>query len=121
MGLFLLKEAGELAENKSSRKITIKDADEAIKKLKDFQIKSTSNLDDDENMILNMIKENSGKTSMEIFEIYKKKGGKKSYTSYQRKLKNLERGKFISLKSVNRGEPGRSTVIEWGYKRLDEF
>jgi len=121
VGLFLLKEAGEITEGRSSKKIDLKDAESAIKKLKDFQIKSTSNLDDDENIILNTIKENSGKTSMEIFEMYKRKGGKKSYASYQRKLKNLERGRFVSLRSLNRGEPGRSTIVEWGYRGLDEF
>ncbi|MEK6860689.1 MAG: AAA family ATPase [Nanoarchaeota archaeon] len=121
LGLFLLKEAGELSENRSSKKITMEDAEGAIKKLKNFQIKSTSNLDEDENMILNTIRDNSGKTSMEIFDLYKKLDGKQSYASYQRKLKNLERGKFISLRVVNRGQPGRSTVVEWGYKRLDDF
>lgn len=121
VGLFLLKEAGELAENRSSKKLTRNDAEESIKKLKDFQIKSTSNLDDDENAILNVVKNNSGKTSMEIFNIYKNNGGKQSYASFQRKIKNLEKGRFISLRALNTGEPGRSTLIELGYKRLDEF
>ncbi len=119
-GLYLLKEAGEIAESNLSRKINTEHAKKAIGKLKDFQIKSTSNLDLDENLILDLVKDYSGKTTVQLHKLYLEKGGKQAYTTFQRKIRSLERGKFISLREINEGK-GRSTIVEYGVKRLSEF
>ena len=112
-GLFLLKNAGEEAEAKSKRKITIEDAKIAIEKLVEFQRKSASQLGEEEEFILSLIKNNSGKTSSEMHEIYANNKGKLAYTTFQRKLKSLEKGKFITLNKVNIGK-GMTTVVKYG-------
>lgn len=94
-GLFLLKQAGENAENKSSKKITLEYACEAIASL------SIADLDneDDVELLLNIIKESSGKYKTEIFKIYENKGGK-SYRTFQRKINELEKANKISSKEA---------------------
>ncbi len=112
-GLFLLKNAGEEAEAKSKRKITIEEAKIAIEKLVEFQRKSTSQLGEEEELILNLVKNNSGKTSSKMHEIYSINGGKLAYTTFQRKLKSLEKGKFVTLNKVNVGK-GMTTTVNYG-------
>ena len=56
-----MRESGNIAEDKSSRKITLDYTNEAIKKLDEFTIKKSSDLTEDEQNILNLIKKNSEK------------------------------------------------------------
>ncbi len=121
-GLFLMKEAGELAEIKSQRKILIEDAENAIKKLNDFKAKKIEAFEDNDIELIELIKSNSGKTTTELFEKYKEKENK-SYRTLQRKLKDLEKNGIIFLKEINKGhETGRTTIVEYNTnKTLDEF
>src|SRR3989338_3081955 len=59
-GLFLLKESGTIAENKSSKKILFEHAKEVMQK-SSFIIKSSADFDYEEIAILDLIKENSSK------------------------------------------------------------
>ncbi|MBI5797519.1 AAA family ATPase, partial [Candidatus Woesearchaeota archaeon] len=61
-GLFLLKEAGNAAENRSSKKISPGDVEKAISKLTGFQ-QSKAILDDEEKELLKIIKEHHGESS----------------------------------------------------------
>jgi len=54
--LHLMREAGNIAEEKSSRKITLENAKEAITKIDQFTIKKSSDLTDDEQKYYIMIK-----------------------------------------------------------------
>lgn len=119
-GLYLLKEAGEIAEQNAQRKISAHHADKAIAKLKDFTLKSKTSLDAQEQMILELIKKNSGSTTKTIYELYQKKGGEQSYSNFHKKIKSLEQGKFVSLEETNEG-PGKATVIKYGMKTLQDF
>ncbi|MDP3917134.1 MAG: AAA family ATPase [Nanoarchaeota archaeon] len=123
-GLFLLKNAGEEAENQAKRRITVEHSKKALERLSEFQRKSASQLGDEDGVILNVIKNNSGKSSKDMHNIYLSNGGKLAYTTFQRKLKNLEKGKFITLSEVNEGR-GRSTKVVYGgpenEKKLGEF
>jgi cell division control protein 6 len=123
-GLFLLKGAGEEAEIKSKRNISIEDAKKSMLKLDEFQRKSTSQLSEEEEFILNVVRKNSGITSSEMHKAYTKASGKQAYTTFQRKLKNLDKGKYITLSEINVGR-GRSTKVTYGGpendKKLDEF
>lgn len=121
-GLFLMKESGEIAEAKSSRKIDIEHAENAINKLEDFKVRKIEAFENNDSELIEMIKSNSGKTITDFFEVYKTKENK-SYRTLQRKLKDLEKAGVISLKEVNKGfETGRSTIIEYNCnKTLDEF
>tara|TARA_Y100000310_G_scaffold344677_2_gene458732 strand:+ start:3302 stop:4375 length:1074 start_codon:yes stop_codon:yes gene_type:complete len=121
-GLFLLKNAGEEAESKSSRKITSEHARVAVERLAEFHRKSLDQLGEEEEFILKVIKKNSGITGRKMYDAYKSSGGKQAYTTFQRKLKNLNKGRFITLEEINEGQ-GRSTKITYGgsEKKLDEF
>ncbi len=121
IGLHLLKQAGEIAEGESKRAIEKIHAEKAIKTLGDFRIKQVSTLSHEEDAILLLIKNNSGCTTKQLYDMYKEKGTL-SYSSFQRKIKHLESGKFIMLKEINKGQPGRSTIVEYGtVKKLNEF
>jgi len=120
-GLFLMKEAGELAEAKSQKKINVEDAEKAIFKLEDFKTKDIQLFEDEDKEVINIIKSNSGKTSKEIFQVYEAKQGK-SYRTFQRKVKHLEKAGIINFKEINKGFEGKITVIEYNTnKTLDEF
>jgi len=121
-GLYLMKEAGNLAEDESSKKITIKHVQEAIKKLDDFSIKKSTDLDEEAHALLDLIKANSGLRIGELFEIYQKQGGKSSYKTFQRKIDKLGKGKFISLEKITGGKEGNTTIVKYSkVKTLSEF
>lgn len=103
-GLFLLKQAAEIAEDKSSRTISLYDVNKALETLAitDFNIDS----------LLFIIKENSGKTASEIFKVYEQKENK-SYRTFQRKIKELEKENKIRIKEENKGFEGKQTLLEY--------
>lgn len=120
-GLFLLKETGNIAETKASRKITVEHAQEAIKKLESFHAKSTAPLDEEEKQILELIKQKNGKSTKHIYEIYRNQGGELAYTTFQRKMKILAKNKFITIKPFKSGKVGQSFIVEFGNTTLDDF
>jgi Cdc6-like AAA superfamily ATPase len=67
VGLFLLKEAGNNAEARSSKQLEKKDVIKAIESLESFSIKSSSDFDDETKQILEVCKENSGKKIGELY------------------------------------------------------
>lgn len=116
-GLYLMKESALIAEEESSKKITIKHAEEAIKKLKDFKIKKSTDLSDSEKEILEFLKINSGKSIKEIFALYEEKGQKMTYRNFFRKIKHLEKSRFIALEDI----PNKSSIVTYGVKKLTDF
>ncbi len=107
-GLFLLKQAGEVAENKSSKKIDISCVKNAIDTL------ALIDLDNDPDLltITEIIKENPGKNKTEIFKIYEDKGGSKSYRTFQRKIKELEDNGKIKVKEII-DDLGKQDILEY--------
>lgn len=97
-GLFLLRESGNIAEKKASRKIKKEHAEQAIHKLSEFSLKKDSDFDDEEKVILKIIKENPGKTSTEIHEIFKHYSNK-AYRTFHRKLKSLEEAGVVKIET----------------------
>ena len=121
-GLHLMKEAGLIAESKSSRKILLEHAKQALSKLDEFSIKKTSDLASDEQLILNIIKNNSGKRIGDFFKMYQNNGGKLVYKSFQRKVDKLEKNKFIIVEKTAGGEDGNTTIIRHNSeKKLTDF
>ncbi|MBI2109590.1 AAA family ATPase [Candidatus Woesearchaeota archaeon] len=117
-GLFLLKEAGEQAELKSSRSILKEHAALAFEKLKDFNVKNSLNLGVDEREILAHIKTNSGKT---IGQLHKEAFPDMSYRNFRRKIESLESSGCITCKENTAGK-GKSTLIIYGEeKKLDQY
>jgi len=121
-GLFLLKESALIAESSSLKKINLEHAKQAIKKLTDFKIKSSSDLENEDRDILNIVKENQEKTIKELYEIYAKTSKENmSYRSFCRKIDSLEKSSLISKREV-KDVAGKATIIAYSkIKRLDEF
>ncbi len=112
-GLYLLKEAGFAAENAASRKITMDHANIAISKLDDFTIKNSSELEDETRLILQTIKQNSGKRIGDLHKIFIEEGGKASYKTFQRKIAKLAQNKFVSLRRTSGGTDGNTTMVSF--------
>jgi len=121
-GLYILREAGNIAEEKSSRKITLEHAKTAIQKLDDFSIKKKDELSTDERLILRIIKESKGKKIGQLFEAYQKNGGIGVYKTFQRRIKALEKSKFVSIKKVAGGNEGNTSIVTpSATRKLSEF
>ena len=121
-GLHLMKESALIAENKSSRKISLEHAQQALNKIDEFTIKNSQELQNDEQMILDLIKKNSGDKIGNLFKKYQENGGKLVYKSFQRKIEKLEQGKFITVEKTAGGEDGNTTIIKSNSeKKLTEF
>ncbi|MEK6900253.1 MAG: AAA family ATPase, partial [Nanoarchaeota archaeon] len=121
IGLYLMREAGNLAEEKSSRKITEIHIAEAIKKVDDFHIKPKEGLDEELKNILILIRDNDGKKIGEIYAAYSENGGELSYKSFQRRITKLNEGKFITTERSLSGE-GNSTIVHYdSTRKLTEF
>src|SRR3989344_2891257 len=112
MGLHLMKESALIAENKSSRKISLEHAQQALDKMDEFTIKNPEELQSDEQMILDLARKNSGDKIGNLFKKYQENGGKLVYKSFQRKIEKLEDGKFISVEKTAGGGDGNTTIIK---------
>lgn len=121
IGLYLMREAGNLAEEKSSKKITAIHVAEAMKKVDDFHIKPKEGLDGELQLVLEIIRDHSGKKIGDIYAAYAEMGGEMSYKSFQRRINKLEEGKFISTEKVS-GREGNTTLLKYAVdKKLSEF
>lgn len=122
-GLYLLREAGNAAEDRSSRTVTMEHMDLAVGKLEEFYIKDKAELEDETKFILEIIKRNSGKKIGELFKAYQDEGGKSVYKTFQRKISRLAASKFITVKKMTGGAEGTTTIVTHAgsVKTLDEF
>ena len=121
-GLYILKEAGNHAEERASKKITLDDVKKAILKLDEFKIKAVEALDAEEKQIFDIIKSNSGNKIGDLFRKYEEKGGKSVYKTFQRKIEKLAEGKYISVEKIPGGSEGKTTIVRYeAEKKLTEF
>lgn len=121
-GLFLLREAAQSAEDRSSKKIEKEDAEKAVEKLDDFSQKDNQDLGEMEREILEIIKENSGKKIGDLFKLFEDAGATCSYKTFQRKIKKLEQNNFISVEKIAGGAEGKTSIIKFGsLKKLTDF
>jgi len=121
-GLYMMKEATLVAEERSSKKITMADVQVATKKLEDFSIKKTEELEEEVKLILDIIKENDNQKIGSIYRAYQDSGGKLVYKTFQRKINKLKEDKFIATKKIEGGKEGKTTIISYGKeKKLTEF
>lgn len=110
-GLYIMKEAGNAAEERASRKIEIRDVETSIKKLDEFSIKSSSDLDDEAQKVLDLVKDNKDIKIGDLFRAYVDKGGSMTYKTFQRKIDKLAAGKFIDTEKITGGKDGKTTII----------
>ena len=111
-GLFLIKDAGNLAESSGSKKILIEHCKKSIEKLSTFKLRNSLDFSDDKLTILNLIKENSGKKCIELFKLYQTNGGDKSYQTFKRNVFDLEKSKVISIKNDIEGIIVKYGILE---------
>ena len=88
----------------------------------EFSIKSPEELATEEQMILDMVKTNSGKRIGDLFKCYQDGGGKLVYKSFQRKIDKLEKNRFIVVEKTAGGDEGNTTIVKSNSeKKLTEF
>ncbi len=121
-GLYLMRESGNSAEDRSSKEITLEDAQTALEKLKEFSEKDKSTLEEDEKLILDIIKETPGIKIGDLYKKYESLGGKGVYKTLQRRIAKLDKDRFIKTKQVQ-SKDGNTTLISMNEveKKLDEF
>jgi len=110
-GLYLMREAGTIAESNSAKRIEIEHAKEAIAKLPEFTVKDKNDLDDESNVILAIVKENAESKIGDLFKIYGEKGGQSTYKTFQRKIAKLSENRFISTEKITGGKEGTTTIV----------
>ncbi len=122
-GLFLLRESGNFAESRSSKKIELIDFKKAAEKLSEFSIKSKDTLSEEEKLIFDIINENPESKIGDLYKEYVKRGGKGVYKTFQRKINKLEKNKFIVVDKVEGGKDGRTSIIKINEinKKLTDF
>lgn len=122
VGLHLLRESGLIAEESGSKKILLEHATKAAGKLTGVQLKNSEDLDEETRIVLNIVKENSGKKIGELFKTYQDLGGAGTYKTFQRRIAVLEKGKFIKTETLIGGKEGTTTVISYqSVKKLTEY
>lgn len=121
-GLYLLKEAGNSAESRGSKKIEISDVENSIQKLDQFSVNDVENLKDDTKQILEIIKEKPGSKIGDVYKKYQESGGNMIYKTFQRRISKLEKDKFISCTKLEGGPEGNTTIINLpAEKKLTDY
>jgi archaeal cell division control protein 6 len=124
VGITLLKITGELAEQDSSKKVTLKHVREATKRISTLKpAAANKTFKDEEKIVLEICEKNSGKTTGELYKSYTSVGGKKSEKTFKRTLDALKKKGVIKLKPTGEGFQGRSSIIEYlgPEKKLTDF
>ncbi|MBI1969817.1 AAA family ATPase [Candidatus Woesearchaeota archaeon] len=122
-GLYLMKEAGNAAEDRASRKITQEHVETALRKLEEFSIKKTEELEDEERFILSLVKQRPNSKIGDLFKLYQQNGGSQAYKSFQRKINKLADNRFIAVKKLPGGKEGNTTIVSHigSTKKLTEY
>ncbi len=118
VGLYLMKEAGNIAEEKNSRQINLSHVADAVRKVEEFHIKPKEGLDEELQLLLDLIRDHSGKRIGDIYSAYAEMGGELSYKSFQRRINKLDESKFIVTEKVASKE-GNTTIINYSRKLSD--
>src|SRR3989338_3274513 len=109
-GLHLLKEAGNIAELQSSRKITKEHTEKAISKLDALSVKQDLPLEEEDKALLELIKNNNGEKIGELFKKFNDSGHITAYKTFQRKIAKLEDASFITTKKITGGLEGSTKL-----------
>jgi archaeal cell division control protein 6 len=121
LGMYLLREAGNLAEEKFAKKITIDHARAAVDKLEKFTIKKQTSLAEEEQVILRLAQDNPDQKIGDVFRRYQEAGGQASYKTFQRKINHLAENRFIIAEKVVGGKEGTTTIIKPANKKLTDY
>ncbi len=121
IGLYAMREAGNLAEEKSAKRISAEHVAGALRKVEDFHIKPREGLDEDSSTILDLVREKNGSKMGELYSELQERGKEMSYKSFQRKISKLAEDRFITTEKTF-GKEGNSSVVHFlGEKKLTEY
>ncbi|HLD00740.1 MAG TPA: AAA family ATPase [Candidatus Nanoarchaeia archaeon] len=121
VGLYLMQESGNAAQEKNSRQINGQHVIAAIKKVEEFHVKPKAELEEDLQVLLDLVKDHTGKKIGDIYAAYSEMGGELSYKSFQRRMMKLKEGKFIDTEKIS-GKDGNTTILHSSeYKKLTEY
>ncbi|MBI2144773.1 AAA family ATPase [Candidatus Woesearchaeota archaeon] len=121
-GLYLMKEAASIAEERNSGRVEASDVASAMAKLDEFSIKRTDELEDESRFVLNIVRKNSGRKIGEVYNAYREAGGEMVYKTFQRRITKLEEDRFIVTEKITGGVEGTTTLVKFGSeKKLTEF
>lgn len=121
IGLYLMREAGNIAEEKASRKVTVEHVATAIRKVDEFYIKPKEALPAELLELLDLIKENSGSKIGDLYQLFCEKGFEMSYKSFQRRVAKLSEGKYIDAQK-KQDAAGNTTILSFNsVKKLTEY
>ncbi|MBI4143859.1 AAA family ATPase [Candidatus Woesearchaeota archaeon] len=112
VGLHLLRQSGLIAESQSSRQVLPIHAEKALLTLPDFSPKKKDDLEEDSQLILSVVKSNSGEKIGRLFELYQQSGGKGIYKTFQRRIEKLASNKFVFAEKVT-GKEGNTTIVRY--------
>jgi len=126
LGIYLLKEAGSIAEERSSRRIELRDAEAAIGISERTAIKGSDRLDEEDRQILHTIESNPDSKIGDVYRSYQEAGGKKGYKTFQRRVARLAKDNMVKLERIAGGKEGNTTIVKAvrkgrGEKSLTEF
>ncbi|MDD5417591.1 MAG: AAA family ATPase [Candidatus Nanoarchaeia archaeon] len=112
LGLFLLSESGKIADYNNSDKISADYVSEAVKRIGTFKNKTSSvGLNKEEKTILNIVGENQGLTTSELYGLYVERGGSLSERSLRRYLEKLSSINMVNVNEIRGGIRGRSFQV----------
>ena len=122
-GLYVMREAGNIAEEGASRTVDTTHVDKAMEKLNQFYIKKKDELADETKFILELVKKSSETKIGDLFKAYQQEGGASSYKTFQRTIKKLETGGFLTVIKLAGGQEGNTTLVKVARseKTLDQF
>ena len=118
IGLHLLREAGRIAEEKGT-KVNKEAAELAIKKIEQINLKKDVLLED-EQLVLDLIKNNSGQKIGDLYKKYQERGGQGNYKTFQRRIEKLTKANFVTAEKQMGGTDGTTTFVTYG-KKLTEY
>ncbi|PIO06937.1 NACHT domain-containing protein [Candidatus Woesearchaeota archaeon] len=112
-GLLMLKKAGKTAEDEGALKVEPCHIEKILSKVDKYSVKGSSDLDKETRDILHLIKENGGKTTTELYELFQKNGGTSVYRTFYRKIKTLEMNKYLLVEKVFGGKNGNTSTVQY--------
>jgi len=122
IGIKLLRESALAAEAANSKKIMPEHTEEVIGKLTNIAIKKTDDLEEQLQIILELIKNNSNQKIGDLFRLYIKQGADCTYKTFQRRIDKLAKNKFIATEKKTGGAEGTTTIVKFeNIKKLTDF
>lgn len=123
-GLFLMRQAALVAEDRASRKVTKEHVLHALGSFDNFSAssKDSSEMEEDDRLTLDIIRKNSGQKIGDLYRAYQEAGGKAVYRTFQRRIDKFEKDRYVVLDRVAGGAEGKTTIVSIiGDKKLTEY